>query len=85
MWTLPKLASRNGEIVSYTINVSVVESEEMFQYITNTTELELLALRPYHTYVFTVAASTIIGEGPFSSNVTIQTPEDGKLIDYDHF
>ena len=37
-------------------------------------------LRPFSSYTFRVAASTIIGIGPFSTNVTVTTPEDGKHI-----
>ena len=77
-WVSPDIPLRNGEIISYTINVSVVESEEMFQFISESTELELSALRPYHTYMYTVAASTVAGEGPFSIVVTIRMPEDRK-------
>ena len=77
-WVPPDVPLRNGEIISYTINVSVVESEEMFQFISESTELELSALRPYHTYMYTIAASTVAGEGPFSVVVTIRMPEDCK-------
>ena len=77
-WVPPDVPLRNGEIISYAINVSVVESEEMFQFISESTELELSALRPYHTYMYTVAASTVAGEGPFSVVVTIRMPEDCK-------
>ena len=37
-------------------------------------------LRPFSSYTFRVAASTSIGIGPFSTNVTVTTSEDGKYI-----
>ena len=37
-------------------------------------------LRPFSSYTFRVAASTSIGTGLFSTNVTVTTPEDGKHI-----
>ena len=76
-WDPPELPSRNGEIISYTVNISMVESEEMFQFTSLSTELELSELRPYYTYLYIVAASTVAGEGPFSMPVTIRMPEDG--------
>ena len=78
-WDSPDLSSRNGEITSYTVNVSVVESEEMLQFIALSTDLELSSLRPYHTYLYIIAASTVAGEGPFSMAVIITMPEDGKV------
>lgn len=79
-WDPPDVPLRNGEIISYTINVSVVESEEMLQFISESPELELSSLRPYHTYMYMVAASTVAGEGPFSVVITIRMPEDCKYI-----
>ena len=55
----------------------MIESEELFQFTSPSTELELSSLRPYHTYLFEIAGSTIAGEGPFSEAVTIIMPEDG--------
>ena len=77
-WAPPEVTLRNGEIILYTVNVSVVESEEMFQLTSPSVELELSSLRPYHTYMFEIAGSTIAGEGPFSEAISVLTPEDGK-------
>ena len=77
-WDPPTAGDRNGVIVSYTINVTVLETEEMFQLSSLTTDLTLSSLRPYYTYLFAVSASTVIGDGPFSLQVTIRMPEDGK-------
>ena len=79
-WNPPLLPSRNGEITLYTVNVSVIESEEIFQFTSVSTELALSSLSPYYTYEYMIAALTIAGRGPFSESVTIQMPEDGKAI-----
>lgn len=52
------------------------------EYITNTTHLELTDLTPHTSYVFTVAASTSVGIGPYSTGYNIITPEDGKYTIY---
>ena len=68
---------RNGIITNYVVNVSVNEEDSVFddQYVVNTTTL-ILETRPYTTYMITVAAMTIIGQGPFSTEEIITTPED---------
>ena len=76
-WQPPLPAERNGEIVLYTINVTIVESGEEFQLTSLVANLSLSSLRPYYTYTFAIAASTVIGEGPFSLLFTIRMPEDG--------
>ncbi len=65
-------------IIQYTINVSVQETGERFQLTSETTYLEVTNLRPYRTYVCVIAAATSVGLGPFSTSVTVETPEDGE-------
>ena len=36
-------------------------------------------LRPYHTYMYRVAAATAVGLGPFSEERTVQTSEAGVI------
>lgn len=79
-WNPPPLSQRNGEIVSYTINVTGVESEEEYQLTSTTANLTLSSLRPYFTYSFAISASTLIGEGPFGTVFTIRMPEDGTNV-----
>ena len=54
-----------------------MESGEEFQLTSLVANLSLSSLRPYYTYSFAIAASTVIGEGPFSLLFTIRMPEDG--------
>ena len=37
-------------------------------------------LRPFTSYTFTIAASTVVGLGPLSTAITETTPEDGTAI-----
>lgn len=81
-WQPPLPAERNGEIILYTINVTVLESQEDTQLTSLVANLTLSSLRPYYTYSIAIAASTVIGEGPFSLVFTIRMPEDGTYIEH---
>ena len=37
-------------------------------------------LKPFTLYYCKVAAFTIVGVGPYSENVLVNTPEDGKIL-----
>ena len=76
-WSPPLPEDRNGNITAYVINASVVGSEEMFQLVSESTILEIDTMTPYTTYSFLIAASTVVGLGPYSTVLTVQTPEDG--------
>ena len=77
-WDPPNAEDQNGVIVEYTINVTAVETGEEFQFTSNTTIFTVTTLRPFTTYLCTIAASTSIGLGPFSTVFTLRTPEDGE-------
>ena len=47
--------------------------------MSTTTSIEITSLHPFYVYEWSVSAFTV-GEGPYSSIVTLTTPEDGKLI-----
>ena len=79
-WDPPPMAQQNGIIILYTINVTVADSGEMFQLTSTTTSLTVSTLQPFTTYFCIIAASTSVGMGPFSTVVTLQTPEDGTLL-----
>ena len=49
----------------------------MFQLVSESPILEIETLTPFTTYSILIAASTIVGLGPFSTVLTIHTPEDG--------
>lgn len=81
-WDPPLFEDQNGVIVSYTINVTLLETGEEFQLSTDAHSLLLDSLRPFGTYSFIIAAETVVSEGPFSTVLTIATPEDSKLHHY---
>ena len=62
--------------------MSAVETGEEFQLTSRNTSITVTTLRPYTTYQCIIAASTSVGIGPFSTIVTILTPEDGKTLYY---
>ena len=77
-WDPPLPEDRNGPITSYLVNVTVIETGEVFEINTTLTTFSLLFLTPFTTYEFTIAASTEVGLGPYSETVSVLTPEDGK-------
>ncbi len=76
-WSPPPLEGQNGDITGYVIDVTVLETNETFQLSTVNTYLVVTALRPYRTYVCVIAAQTALGNGPFSAQFIVTTPEDG--------
>ena len=79
-WNPPSYEDQNGVIIEYVINVTVQEMREYFQLTSNTSFLEVTSLKPYQTYVCMIAAATSVGLGPFSESVTVDTPQDGKIV-----
>jgi len=79
-WDPPPPEDQNGPIVGYVINVTVIETGEMFQLTSSTNTLSVASLKPFTHYVCIIAARTSVGLGPFSTTVTVMTPEDGKTL-----
>lgn len=77
-WNLPQDSLQNGVIVSYVIDVTVVETGVTFRLTSATTSLTITTLLPYRNYICVIAAVTSVGMGPFSSRFTLTTPQDGK-------
>ena len=78
-WEEPLAEEQNGAITSYTINMTILETEDRLSYSTTGTSFELYDLHPFYTYSVTVAAATVNGTGPYSAVFTIQLPPDGEL------
>ena len=75
-WAHPLPPDINGIVVDYTINISSSGSVISFQTGSNSTVYIVGALKPFVAYTCEVAARTFVGQGPFSSGVTLATPED---------
>ena len=76
-WEPPLSAEQNGVIVNYVVNITVEETGDMFQLFSETTNIAVSTLSPFTTYFYMIAATTIVGQGPYSVVYTLQTPEDG--------
>ena len=77
-WDPPTAANQNGIIQTYIINMTVLESGENIQLMSNSTEIDFVMLHPYYTYSFVISTVTI-GPGPPSSAYNVITAEEGNL------
>ena len=77
-WTAPPSEHHNGIIRHYIVNCTELESGALLQFFTMNSSTERLvdSLHPFYSYTCAVAAVTIM-HGPFSSNVTVTTRQDG--------
>ena len=76
-WDLPPADEQNGVIILYVINVTIVATGQSFQLTSTNTTFTVDDLTPYTNYVCIIAAVTSAGTGPFSTPVTLSTPQDG--------
>ena len=79
-WDPPLLDGQNGEIIGYVINLTEVETEEMFQLVSAENTSTIDSLSPYTNYISVIAAATSAGVGTFSTPLTFQTLEDGENV-----
>ena len=73
---------QNGVVIRYRVNITVLGTMEMYQLLSVNGSITVLSLRPYTTYIFTIAAETAVGVGPFSGAYTVMTATDGKKHAY---
>ena len=78
-WGPPLLENQNGVIRKYIIAATETDTENEYTWESVSTNIAIHSLHPFYTYQFTLAAYTI-QRGPFSYIVTLQTPEDGKIM-----
>ena len=76
-WEPPVASEQNGIITSYDIEMTT-ETGEIFDFSTSSTTYTISNLEPYKIYQFVIAALTMSGQGPFSSDIAIRTGEAGK-------
>ncbi len=80
-WQPPSPSDQNGVITGYIIVVTPLITGISQRLITAvTTTLLVPNLAPYTNYICIVAAMTAIGRGPFTTVITVQTLEAGKLV-----
>ena len=78
-WSPPLPEYRNGLIISYYVNITLIETGTSVYYNTTHTTFSITGLIPYTSYSCIVAAETSIGRGPFTTLFTIITQEDGRI------
>ena len=71
--------SPNGTVRHYVVNVTELQTANIFQFTTNATGLSITSLHPSYTYEIIVSAATI-GLGLFSQTLTLETAEAGMKI-----
>ena len=82
-WGPPPAQNQRGIIIRYTIRLTRVTndtddtSDEVSVMFANITGIVIGSLRPHTAYKMSVAAETIVGLGPYSTDITNMTPEDG--------
>ena len=75
------MASQNGILTEYVVNISVTDTGEQLQHRTttgNASSLIISSLHPDYTHTYIVAAATAVGTGPFSASGSVRMPEDGE-------
>ena len=78
-WDPPLPENQNGVIRKYIIAATEADTGNEYTWESISTNIDIYTLHPFYTYQFTVAAYTI-QRGPFSYIITLQTPEDGKIM-----
>lgn len=76
-WQLP--VEENNEIINYSVNITVVGSNETLQIVTITSYVTVESLHPNYLYQCSVAARNNDGLGP-PANVIKRTPPDGERV-----
>ena len=79
-WSAPDPEGRNGDITRYAILITANNVSSVLYSAQFTLELPTqgFTVIPYTTYFIQVAAETVKGRGPYSEQVAVYTPEDGK-------
>ena len=78
-WDIPEFGGRNGIITGYSVHVLEIITNTEFEYnVTNRTTFLVERLHPHYEYQCSVAAATIVGIGPYSVPIVINTDEDGE-------
>ena len=79
-WNPPPPQNHNGEITGYNITVTATNNGITFTVFSVANSTVIGSLTPFTTYIYSVAAVTNAGTGPFSSPNTVTTAESGTLV-----
>jgi hypothetical protein len=76
-WSAPPARDHNGNIQSYTINITEENTGGQLQFTSTSNSLRVESRHPYYNYTCRVAAVTVAA-GPHSEPTMVTTLEDGK-------
>ena len=77
-WMAPPLERQNGLITGYSVNVTNTDTGVSVLLSSTRNSITVTQLSPYTSYLCSVAAQTIVGQGPYTSPITVTTGEDGE-------
>ena len=80
-WHPPAFEDRNGVIIHYALNVTLLSKAVTHRYLTASTFKLLTSLHPYYSYECSVAAVTSVGHGPYATQ-SIRMPETCKYSNW---
>ena len=78
-WLAPPHIDRNGIIQYYVVKVREIESGILWTFFAVDKDIRIGSLHPYYYYDCTIAAQTVIGTGPYSAAIRVQTEETGQF------
>ncbi len=78
-WEAPLADERNGIIQHYLVMVMVQQTRASFSINSTSTSVTIPNLHPAYDYAIEVAAVTV-RVGPYSSALSITTPDDGESV-----
>ena len=78
-WDAPPYEKQNGRIHHYNVKIIDIETEEVFEFTSNYTNITVNDLLPFHNYTCIVSAETV-GDGPPSDEIFFALPELRKFI-----
>jgi len=79
-WQPPLIEDQNGDITTYLLRLTTLETGESQEVLTESTNYTLDLVSPNTLYTAVVAAVTSAGRGPFSAAVSVHTLEDGNTV-----
>ena len=80
-WAPPPTQYQNGVIMGYTLQVFNAQQSLLRETNISSNGSTVNSLLPFTTYLFRVAAMTVVGRGPYSEYLTVLTKEDGRCND----
>ena len=79
-WSELPPPERNGVVQGYTIRLTNVRNGRDTDYSAVSGPYIIVNLHPDFTYRAKVAAVTVVGAGPFSSQIEVRLPEAGMMV-----